>query len=112
MTVGSDSAAVHRSGLRLSTVLKPDGGPRRARWINKSEILEVVRYECGHFNEFVVVSGGIVLQLTDGQLLRLLLARRNRNKCDNKSQHCECESTLSHRSHSHLSKVHSKRPRS
>ncbi len=94
MPVGSHTAAVHRSRLCFSTILQPDGWPRSAGWNEDCEVFEVVGYKPGHFHEFVIVGGGIALQVADSELLRLLLARGDRNKRDDKGQHCECESTF------------------
>lgn len=45
------TAAVHRSRLCFSTILKPDSRPRRAGWVEDCEVFKIVGHKPGHFHD-------------------------------------------------------------
>src|SRR5262249_61786310 len=67
-----DPTAIHCAGGGGSTVFQPNGKPGWTSRIEEREVFETVRYESCHLNQFVIIGGGIVLQLANGYFYRFL----------------------------------------
>ena len=93
------TATVHRGGLCLAAILKPNCGLRWTRRIKQREIFEVVRYERGQFDQFVIVGRRIVLKLADRYAHGLLFAQTDSNSAEYKCQHADRKAIPFHSTH-------------
>src|ERR1700756_5679095 len=85
---GTSRTAIHRVRVGNAPIFKPNIKSRLTIGIENREILEIVRYERRNFDQMVIESGGIILQLADTDPLGVFTKRRHRKATSGK-RYCQ-----------------------